>query len=588
MAGTVSSIDVSLQNLAPTFQKAIKAIIESESAPLTRTQTLKDQLEIRRSVYTDVKTNFDALQSAVQALISSQASYGLSLVSKLNVTPAIAGSTVLTASVTNDSVPIADYDIFVSKLAKAESRSTAAFPGSDVALNETGTIWLGGTGNAALQTETSPGVHSDFVPTSTITAAIPSSVANGQRELGSGNYTVQLRDLNGIRQFRLVDEDGDAASIRSTNDSSLYTSNWQKVVDGSFDTGRGQRLTLSSQGNLDCTTFYYTAKGVSVFINAEDTLRTIAKAINLAVQPDGHDLKASIVANQLIFTAGRTGKNHGMIFTDQTGLGFATLLQKAQNAEFTINEMPVSTATNSNLTNLIDGVTITLAGDAENKSGRLSIAGNTDKAVGLMTTMVSKFNAALSHLKDKLASTAKTEGDKTTYTRGPLTGDTTFSSLRTDLLYRISRHNSNSGSYRLLDEIGLSIDKDLKLTLNGTKFSDALKNHTSDVTSLLDTAMNGINDVLSRFTGSSGILSKSLTSMESQRQMYDQRIAKYNASLTMRKQSLYRQYMDYQTQVADLGERPKCSVLTLVQILIHQVSRIWNLMGRMIHMEGVP
>jgi hypothetical protein len=35
--------------------------------------------------------------------------------------------------------------------------------------------------------------------------------------------------------------------------------------------------------------------------------------------------------------------------------------------------------------------------------------------------------------------------------------------------------------------------------------------------------------------------------------MYDQRIAKYNASLTMRKQSLYNQYMGYQTQLADLG-----------------------------------
>jgi flagellar hook-associated protein 2 len=215
--------------------------------------------------------------------------------------------------------------------------------------------------------------------------------------------------------------------------------------------------------------------------------------------------------------------------------------------------MEISTATNTNLTNLIDGATITLAGDAEGKSARLSIASKADKAVGLMNTMVSKFNTALNHLKDKLASTAKTEGDKTTYTRGPLTGDTTFSSLRTDLLYRMSRRNSNDGSYQLLDEIGLSVDKDLKLTLDSTKFSDALTNHTSDVKALLDTAMGGINDLLSRFTGSNGILSKSLTTIDDRKQIYDQRIAKYSASLTMRKQSLYNQYMEYQTQLADLG-----------------------------------
>jgi lipase chaperone LimK len=65
--------------------------------------------------------------------------------------------------------------------------------------------------------------------------------------------------------------------------------------------------------------------------------------------------------------------------------------------------------------------------------------------------------------------------------------------------------------------------------------------------------MGGINTVLSRFTGSNGILSKSLTSIDSQRQTYEQRIDKYNASLTLRKQALYNQYLEYQTQLADLG-----------------------------------
>ncbi len=460
---------------------------------------------------------------------------------------------VLTANVTSDSTPAADYDFYVSKLAKAESRATATFASSDVALNKSGTIWLGGTGIAALQTESSPGVYSSFVPSSTVTGATTTSVANGQRELGEGDYTVQVRDLNGVRQFRLVDADGNAVSIHSTNTASTYTSDWQKIVDGSYDTGRGQILALSRTGSLDSTKFHYAAKGVSVFISASDTLRTIAKAINAAAQPDGHDLKASIVANQLVLTAAQTGQNHAMIYTDGLNLGFNTLLQLAQNAEFTINGMNVSTASNTGLTNLVDGATINLTGDAEGKSARLSINANADKASSLITTMVNKFNAALTYLKDKLASTAKTEGDKTTYTRGPLTGDATFSSLRTDLLYRMNRVNTNSGTYKRLEEIGLSFDKDMKLTFDGAKFSDALTNHTSDVTALLDTAMGGINDLLSHYTGSNGILSKSLSSIDSQRKSYDQRIEKYNASITMRKQSLYKQYMEYQTQIADLG-----------------------------------
>ncbi len=553
MASTISSIDASMQNLAPTFQTAIKKIIESESAPLNRTQTLKNQLDVRRGVYNDIKTNFDALQSAVQALISTQTSFGLNLVSKASAVPAVAGTTVLTANITNESAPAADYDFYVSKLAKAESRATAAVSSTDIALNKSGTFWLGGTGTAAVQTETAPGVYSSFVPSSSVTDATTTSTASGQRELGAGNYAVQVRDLNGVREFRLVDQDGESVSIRATDGTSSYTSNWQKVVDGNYDTGRGQMLALNSHGTLDSTTFHYTAKGASVVISAVDTLRTIAKAINAITQPDGHDVKASIVANQLVLTGAQTGVNHAMIFTDGASLGFSTLLQTAQNAQFTINGMNVSAAKNTGLTTIVDGATISLAGDAEGKSARLSIGANADKAASLMNTMVNKFNTALTHLRDKLASTAKTEGDKTTYTRGPLTGDTTFSSLRTDLFYRMNRGNSNTGAFKRLEEIGLSFDKDMKMTLDSARFSEALKNHLADVTALLDTAMGGVNDVLARYTGSTGLLSKSLTSIDGQRKTYEQRIGKYNDTLTIRKQALYKQYLDYQNQLADLG-----------------------------------
>lgn len=555
MTNTISSIDSSILNLAPTYQKAIKAVIDSESEPLNRTQTLRDQLDVRRSVFTDVRDNFTTLQGAVQALISTQASYGLSLVAKSTITPAAAGTMVFNATLTSDSAPAADYDIYVSKLAKAESRASAPVASPDIALNKSGTFWLGGTGTAALQTETSSNVYSDFVPSSSVFGATTTNVASGQREMGTGNYTLQIRDLSGVRQFRMVDADGNAVSIRSTDGASIYTSDWQKMTDGSYDTGRGQLLTLNAQGSLDTTTFHYTAKGTSITISASDTLRTIAKAINTTTQPDGHDLKASVVANQLVFTAAQTGKNHTMIYTDGANLGMATLLQQAQNAEFTVNGMSVSTASNTNLTNIVDGATLNLAGDAEGKSAQLSIGASADKAVGLMNSLVNKFNTALGHLKDKLASTSSTVGDKTTYTRGPLTGDITFSGLRTDLLYRLSRANVNSGAYKRLEEIGLSFDKDLKLTFDSAKFSDALKNNTTDVKALLDTSMGSINAVLARFTGSTGYISRSLTSLDSQQKTYDQRIARYNASLTQRKQELYNQYMAYQTQLADLGNQ---------------------------------
>ncbi len=553
MASSITSIDESIKNLTTTYQTAIKATIEAESAPLKRVQSQKDTLEVRRGVYTDIKANFDAMQSAVQALISSQATYGLKLTSKAAVTPGTAGSTVLTLGTVSESAAATDYDLAVSQLAKAHSRASAASASPDVALGKSGIFWLGGDGSAALQTETAPGVYGAFVASTSVTAAASTMVASGQRELGTGAYSLQVRDVSGVRQFRLVNADGTAISIRKADGSSGYSTEWQNMTNGAFDTGRGQMLTLDNSGGLESTSFYYTAKGTSITISPTDTQRNIVNLINAATQPEGRDFRASIVANQLVLTAAQTGVNHSMLYTDGAGLGFDTLLQEARNAEFTVNGMTVSRASNTNLTDVVEGVTISLAGDAEGKSALLSVSASTEKAAGLVNALVSKFNATLGHLKDKLASTSKTENGKTTYTRGALSGETIFSSFRTDLLYRMGRSYTNSGSFKWLGDIGLSFDKDMKLTLDSAKFSEAFTNNTSDVTALLDTSLGEINTVLSRYTGSSGLLTRTLSSIESQTKEYDQRISKHNASLELRKQALYHQYLEYQTQLVNLG-----------------------------------
>jgi flagellar hook-associated protein 2 len=542
MASTISSIDSSILSLAPSLQTAIKAIIDSESAPLNRVQTQKDQIIVRRGVYTDIKANFDSLQSALQALISTQTTYGMNLVSKAAVIPGTAGTTVLSAT-TSESAAAAEYDIVVTQLAKAQSKSTAAAFSPDVALGKSGTFWLGGNGTNAVS----------LTPNDTVTGTIAGTIASGQRELGTGSYTLETRNSNGIRQFRLVNADGKAVSIRSQTGSS-YTSDWQNMSDGSYDTGRGLNFTLNSLGATSSASLTYTAAGTSITINSTDTLRNITSAINAASQPEGRDFKASIVANKLVLTGSQTGENHTMLFTDGVGLGFGADLQPAQNARFTVNGMNVSRAANINLTDVIDGTTINLASDAEGKSARLSISATSDKAAGLMKAMVDKFNTTLTHLKDKLASTPSTNAEgKTTYTRGPLSGDLGFSGLRLDMINRINRNIINSGSFKNFAEIGISFDNDMKLTLDSSKFSDALKNHASDVTALLDTGLGDLNSLVSRYAGSNGSLASTLTTIEDQRKSYDKRIAKYNENLTIRKQTLYNQYLGFQTQIADYG-----------------------------------
>lgn len=552
MATTISSIDAQILKLAPTFQTAIKTIIESESTPLKNTQTQKDSIDVRRGIYTDMKANFDALQSSLQALVSTEATYGMASVSKSVITPGTVGSSVLTAEI-GETALAAEYDISVTKLAKAHSLSSAAVASPDVALGKSGTFWLGGTGLADIQTETAPGVYGSFVATTTVTAASTSSVADGQRELGAGDYSLQTRDLNGVRQFRLVDADGNAVSIRNQSGTD-YTSSWQTMTSGSYDTGRGLTFTLDTQGTDTSTSMHYTAAGTSITINSTDTMRTIVSAINSASQPDGRDFKASIVANQLVLTAATTGENHSLIFSDGASLGITNLLQSAQNAQFTVNGMSVSRASNTNLMDVLDGVTLNLAGDAEGKSARLSVTSSYDKAINLVKTLVEKFNAAMTHLKNKLSSTSSTNAEgKTIYTRGPLTGDVGISGLRFDLFSRMNRNYANSGTLKNFSEIGITLDKDNKLVFDAAIFGEVINSNNDDVKALLDAGMGEINTLVSRYAGSSGTLSRTLDDIDGQRTAYDNRITKLNERLTARKEVLYNQYYGYQNQLVELN-----------------------------------
>ena len=552
--GSSSSTDLTFQlsKLAPTFQTAIKATIDAASDPLKRVQAQKDQMDVRRGIYTDMKTNLDGLQSAVQALITTQAFYGLNPVLKSSITPTTAGTSVLTATNTSSAVA-GDYDISVTQLAKAQSRATLAAQSPDLALGKSGTFWLGGTGTASVN---------GFTANATVTGTATGAIADGQRELGAGDYSVQVRDSAGTRQFRLVNSDGTAVSIRS-KDGTSYSADWQSMPSGSYDSGRGLTLNLDSTGPVGATALTYTARGTSITIKVGDTQRNITSAINNAAQPEGRAFKASIVAGQLVLSAAQTGTNHSMVYTDNANLGFGGYigssftvgidLQAAQNAQFTVNGMAISRASNANLSDVVDGVTLTLAGDAVNKSARLSITASNDPAVSAMNAFVSKFNAAFTHLTQKLASTSKIVGDKMAYTRGPLTGDIVFRGLRGDMLSQISNNISNSGSFKNLAEIGLSFDKDLKLSFDSAKYNDALKNHSSDVTALLDASMVKFDKTLSVHTGTTGLLQHSLTDMDGQLKSYDQRISKYNENLNQRKQSLINQYQQMQSQLAELG-----------------------------------
>jgi len=524
------------------FREAIESMLSVDRASVTRLEEQRDTVELRRALYRDIQSNLNALKSAARALISTHSSYAMGQGRTAVVTPFTSGASVLTATAGSDAIP-GEYEIVVSKLAKAHSQVSGVQASVDGALGKSGEFWLGGTGTASVS----------FSPAGALSAVEVADVAEGQRELGSGEYKLEVRLKDGKKQFRLVDADGNAVAINRLNGKGT-TSTWQDLTSGELDTGRGFKITLDASAGPGDVSFTYEARGVKVEINAGDSLRDIARKINAAEQTEGREISASIVGKQLVLTAAKTGVNHSLIYTDNVGMGFTGAdLVSPQDAEFTVNGLVIRRASNTGLTDVIPGVTLNLSPDAETNSGaRLTIKPSADAGVKAVEDFVSKYNTALNHLTSKMAITSTVKDDKTVYNRGPLSGDYSFRSLRFDLIHRLSGSISNAGTLKNLSQIGLTYDDQFTLKLDKTKLQEILLERPDDVAKLLDAVMDQVDRMLGRFTGDSGSLAAEIDSFDEQLETIDSRIETWNKRLADREANLIKQYAALQASLVSL------------------------------------
>ena len=143
--------------------------------------------------------------------------------------------------------------------------------------------------------------------------------------------------------------------------------------------------------------------GQTFTITANDTLATLRTKINEASanMPKDQRVTASILDNRLVLQRTQTGVDN-MILSDMAGSPLQALgvldglgnpaneLMAAQNAVFTVNGALVERSSNTALTDVIDGVTLNLAGIG---STDLVIASDTQAVKDAITTFVDSYNA---------------------------------------------------------------------------------------------------------------------------------------------------------------------------------------------------
>lgn len=535
----------SIGRLDPFFTRLIDDLMAIERQPRLRLEQQQSAYQTRLDAYEELRTLLEDLRSLAGSLTSADPFTVLKEGRSVSVTPQTEGASVVTASA-SASAGIGTYDIQVTALAKPQRRASAVQASADQALGLSGTLWLGGTGTASASVS----------PNSTVTGVGTAAVAGGVAELGTGTYTVETRDNGGTLEFRLVDVDGRAVAIADIDagDGSL-TTDWQAVpANSTYDTLRGLTITFGS-GNDAATQVQYTAAGVAVSVSTGDSLVDIADRINATLQPEGREVSAAVVGTQLILTAVHTGTAHTMILDDQAGLGFSgSDLQAAQDASFSVNGIAFTRSSNVGLTDVIYGVTLNLAPDAEGEAATLAVERDTSEVRQALEDFIAKFNEVQAFLEAKTSVTNVGTEESASFIRGVLADDPVFSELRSDLFGLLVSDVSNSGAYVNLREIGVTLGDALQAEISDeAALDEALQSNFADVVALLDAVMQQVQAKLDLFVDAEdGILSIGVDSFQEQLQAIDSEMDALDQYLLEREQSLILQFGSMQAQLLEM------------------------------------
>ena len=242
----------------------------------------------------------------------------------------------------------------------------------------------------------------------------------------------------------------------------------------------------------------------------KSTLADVRDAINAA----GGDVSAALVndgsGKRLVLTSTSTGAAHSMRIrvadddggnTDASGLSALAydpaadagdgrnlqVAQAAQDAEFTLDGLPMTRASNT-ITDAIDNVTIGLS-----KTGSTSIAIAPDTAAQrtALDALVKAYNSAFSTMKNL------TSYDAVTKTGSILLGESTVRGLQTQIRSVVNGVYGNAGdTRRSLSAIGVAIQSDGSLAVDSTRYGSALSAAPAEVERVMTAAAKALSTAL--------------------------------------------------------------------------------------------
>ena len=263
-------------------------------------------------------------------------------------------------------------------------------------------------------------------------------------------------------------------------------------------------------------------------IDAENnSLADIRDAINKAT--DGKGVTASIInaddGAHLVFTATETGIANQLSISASGGDGgLAAMTDAAAMSEISaatdalveVNGFQRSSASNS-IDDMLEGVTLTLTKAAPGTVQDFSVSSDVSPLRAAAKGLVTAYNAAL----DAIAKTTKY--DPSSGVAAPLNGDAMVRGINRDFRDLISAATND------LKTLGITSDKDGKLTLDEAVFNEAIAENPAPATRLFSAEGGlaaGLETSLARLLDDDGVLDGRSAGLETRTgSIEDQRVA---------------------------------------------------------------
>jgi flagellar hook-associated protein 2 len=317
----------------------------------------------------------------------------------------------------------------------------------------------------------------------------------------AGNYAITVNQLAQSQQLVSNGQSSSTAAIGSG--SSTVTFDFGTIsgtkTNSKYDTG----TTFTSNG--------IASKSITID-SSNNTLSGIRDAINAASM----GVTASIINDgstspyRLLLTNNQTGVANSMRISVSGDASVSSLLSEdpanptgqnfqettaAQNANLTISGVAVTKASNV-ITDAISGVTMTLNKTNVGSTVNLNLTNNSSGLGTSITNLVSSYNSLNTSLK------SLTSYDLTTRKGADLYGETTITAIQRQIKNVVlSALPAGSNSYTVLNNIGITFQKDGSLAVDNTKLNNAISSNYSAVANLF-AANATASDSLVQFTSS--------------------------------------------------------------------------------------